>query len=159
MTLDQQIENMARELPTWVCSRIDDRTASWQGTLQPYETPYTVRIEHSVPLVIEYRSLLYVQPLVEVVEPALQRQEDAEEGPLPHVYWRHPRVERAGPFLCVFDADAREWTLSDPLSRTTVPFALHWLQSYELWLATKKWLGLGRHAGKESTGANFSRFK
>ncbi|WP_420607994.1 hypothetical protein [Novosphingopyxis sp.] len=159
MTLDQQIEDMAQALPHWQCSRLDDRTASWTGVLQPYETAYTVRIEHAVPLVIEYKSLLYVQPLIEVLSPRLKEQRDAEEGPLPHVYWRHPRIARPGPFLCVFDADAREWTLSDPLSTTTIPFALNWLQSYELWLVTKKWLGLGRHAGKERAGAEFSGYK
>lgn len=159
MTLDQQISDMAEILPNWICERIDERTASWEGVLRPYKSEYLVRIEHTVPLVIEYQSLLWSQPLIEVLEPRLQRQKDAEDGPLPHVYWTHPRVDRPGPFLCVFDAEAREWTLSDPLSKTTVPFALNWLQSYEVWLATKKWLGLGRHVGKEPTGVDFSRYK
>ena len=80
MTLDQQISDMAEILPNWICERIDERTASWEGVLRPYKSEYLVRIEHTVPLVIEYHSLLWSQPLIEVLEPRLQRQKDAEDG-------------------------------------------------------------------------------
>lgn len=152
MTIERQIEDMELHLPTWRMNRISDRSAAWKGELQPYTTSYTVRIEHTVPLVVEYQKLIEIQPLVEVLTPELRRQPGNEEGDLPHVYWTLPHTKRRGPFLCVFDAEAREWTLSDPLSHTIVPFTLHWLQSYEGWLATKKWLGFGRHEGKERTG-------
>lgn len=152
MTIDGQIDDMAARLPEWAVRRIDERTASWTGELRPYNTTYRVRIQLTVPPVIEYRSLVYLQPLVEVVAPRLRRLPGNPEGSLPHVYWSHPRTSRPGPFLCVFDPDAREWTLSDPLSTTTVPYTLHWLQSYEGWLATGRWLGLGRHPGQERTG-------
>lgn len=157
MTIDRQIEDMTSRLPTWAVKRVGKRTAVWTGTLTPYNTSYVVRIEHTVPPVIEYRSLLYIQPLIEVMRPQLVKREGNAEGPLPHVYWRHPRTDRPGPFLCVFDAEAREWTLSDALSETTVPFTLHWLQSYEAWVETGRWLGLGRHSGEERTGAEFKR--
>ncbi|WP_206026995.1 hypothetical protein [Jiella endophytica] len=152
MTIERQIEDMAACLPEWQMTRIAERTAFWVGELTPYNTTYRVRVEHTVPPVIEYQCLLRLQPLVEVLSPRLQRRNGSAEGALPHVYWEHPRAARPGPFLCVFDADAREWTLSDPLSTTTIPFTLNWLQSYEGWLATGKWLGLGRHAGQERTG-------
>jgi len=152
MTIDRQIEDMTFHLPNWRVERITDRSAAWEGELQPYTTRYTIRIEHTLPLAIEYRRLMEVQPLVEVLSPELQRLPGNDEGDLPHVYWKRPHTERSGPFLCVFDADAREWTLSDPLSHTIVPFTLHWLQSYEGWLATGKWLGFGRHEGGERAG-------
>lgn len=152
MSIERQIEDMAFYLPPWRMERITDRSATWEGELRPYATSYTVRIEHTVPLVIEYRTLTEVQPLIEVLAPELRRQPGNEEGELPHVYWRLPFTKRRGPFLCVFDIEAREWTLSDALSHTIVPFTLHWLQSYEGWLATGRWLGFGRHTGEERTG-------
>lgn len=153
LTIERQIEDMAAHFPDWTSDRSGDRSAIWHGRMQPYSTRYSVRIEYTVPLAIEYRSLVAVQPLVEILEPELERRPGNEEGELPHVYWRLPQTDRAGPFLCVFDADAGEWTLSDPLSRTTVPFTMNWLMSYEGWLASGKWLGFGRHPGKERTGA------
>ncbi|WP_210402515.1 hypothetical protein, partial [Thioclava sp. F28-4] len=40
-------------------------------------------------LLLEGRSNLYPQPLVEVLEPTLQRRFGNEEGSLPHVYVSH----------------------------------------------------------------------
>lgn len=152
LTIDRQIEDMTLHLPNWRVERLTDRSAAWEGELQPYTTCYTVRIEHTLPLVIEYRTLIEVQPLIEVLSPELRRQPGNAEGDLPHVYWSLPQTSRDGPFLCVFDAEAREWTLGDPFSHTIVPFTLYWLQSYEGWLATGEWLGFGRHDGQERTG-------
>lgn len=152
MTIERQIEDMAGHFPSWRVERFGDRSAAWEGELQPYRTRYVVRVEHTLPLAIERRTLIEVQPLIEVLEPELVRQPGNPEGDLPHVYWRLPQTDRQGPFLCVFDADAREWTLSDPLSSTIVPFTLNWLMSYEGWLATGEWLGFGRHIGGERTG-------
>lgn len=146
MTIERQIEQMALDFPSWVVERPDQDIAVWTGTLTPNRTTYRIRMEHTVPPVVEVRSLLIVQPLVEVVSPRLKELEGNKEGPLPHVYWKHPRTKRPGPFLCLFDAEAREWTLSDALSRTTVPWTAFWLDYYEAWLATGKWLGKGRHA-------------
>jgi hypothetical protein len=147
MTIERQIEQMALDFPHWAVEHCGSDTAVWTGTLTPNRTTYQIRIEHTVPVVLEMRSLLLMQPLVEVVSPKLKELEGNPEGPLPHVYWKHPRTKRSGPFLCLFDADAREWTLSDALSRTTVPWTAFWLDYYEAWLATGKWLGKGRHAG------------
>lgn len=149
LTIEHQIEDMAARLPDWEMTRVDSRTARWVGELKPYNTSYKVQIEHTVPPVFYYWSLLYVQPLVEVLSPLLKRKSKNPEGPLPHVYWKHPRTKRNGPFLCLFDAEAREWSLSDTLVETTVPFSLNWLQSYEGWLVTDRWLGLGRHVELE----------
>lgn len=146
MTIERQIEQMALDFPQWTVERRDGDTAVWTGTLAPNRTTYRIRMEHTVPMVLEMRSLLLIQPLVEVVSPKLKELEDNPEGPLPHVYWKHPRTKRPGPFLCLFYAEAREWTLSDALSRTTVPWTAFWLDYYEAWLATGKWLGKGRHA-------------
>jgi len=150
LTIDQQIDGMAADFPGWVVERKGERTAVWTGTLQPSRTFYQVRMEYTVPPVIEMHSILMMQPLVEVLYPSLQKMDGNPEGALPHVYWRHPRTDRQGPFLCLFDAEARGWTSSDHLSKTTVPWTAFWLKYYEAWLVTGKWLGAGRHAKKES---------
>lgn len=147
MSIEKQIEWMALDFPDWKVERIGSDTAVWTGTLQPNQTTYRIRMEHSVPMVLEMRSLIHLQPLVEIIGPALEERDGNPEGALPHVYWRHPRTKRDGPFLCLFDPDAREWTLSDALSMTTVPWTAFWLDYYEAWLATGVWLGKGRHAG------------
>ncbi|WP_343342968.1 hypothetical protein WJT74_06590 [Sphingomicrobium sp. XHP0239] len=152
ISIERQIADMAAHLPDWTVELLDARSAVWIGSLQPYTTRYTIRIEQRIPYLVENRTLIDVQPLIEVLSPKLMLQPGNPEGDLPHVYWSLPQTERAGPFLCVFDAEAREWTLDDPLSHSIVPFTLHWLQSYEGWLACGDWLGFGRHTGGKRTG-------
>ena len=52
-------------------------------------------------------------------------------------------------YLCLFDAYNREWTPSDLLAETTVPWSSRYLFFYEGWLATKSWRGGGRHPTRE----------
>lgn len=145
ITVGEQIADMAVALPDWSCERQGHRTAVWQGTLAPHQTSYVVRIEYTEPLIPEGRSILYVQPLVEVLAPQLSYRFGIFNEALPHVYFRHPRTNRSGPFLCLFDDLADEWSPADWISDTTVPWASNWLSCYESWLATGKWFGTGRH--------------
>ena len=110
MSIDEQVRDMAAWLPGWRCERIDRRTAAWTGTLTPHRTRYAVRIEYAEPLLVEMRSLLWLQPLVEILEPVLPYRFFDPEGRLPHIYPAHPRTTRPGPFLCLFDDERCEWT-------------------------------------------------
>ena len=145
ITVGEQIADMACVFPAWSCKTLDQRTAVWVGHLRPHKTSYSVRIEYTEPLLPEGRSALFIQPLVEVSSPPLQRQFGNLEGSLPHVYVGHPRTKRRGPFLCLFDDQADQWTSNDLISNTTVPWTSNWLSCYESWLATGKWFGTGKH--------------
>jgi hypothetical protein len=147
ISIESQIAAMAERWPGFRVIERDDRYAVWQGRLQPLQRYYTVRIGYRVPLAIEAFSLLQVQPRVQVLDPVLERHSDYEEGPIPHVYVN--RDEPILPYLCLFDAYNCEWTPSDLLAATTVPWSSRYLFFYEGWLATKTWRGGGRHPTRE----------
>ena len=150
ITVGDQIADMRSVLPDWSCDRPDKRTAVWHGMLTPHTIAYRLRIEYTEPLLPEGRSNLYLQPLVEVLSPPLTRRFGNAEGYLPHVYVAHPRTLRAGPFLCLFDDGAKEWTPEDRISDTTIPWASNWLSCYECWVLTGKWFGTGKHIRSET---------
>ena len=152
ITVGEQVADMASVFPSWSCERLTGRTAVWVGQLQPHKTSYAVRIEYTEPLLPEGRSTLYVQPLVEILGRQLERRFGNAEGSLPHVYVAHPRTNRLGPFLCLFDDKDSQWTPNDLISNTTVPWASNWLSCYESWLATGKWFGTGKHIQTQPNG-------
>jgi hypothetical protein len=51
--------------------------------------------------------------------------------------------------LCLFDAEANEWTPFHMIAETTIPWTLDWLACYEGWRATGAWTGGGRHVPAE----------
>lgn len=150
ITVGEQIKDMADIYPHWACDRLSTKTCAWEGHLQPHRVIYRLRVEYTEPLLLERRSNLYLQPLVEVLEPKLKRQVGNKEGVLPHVYLSHPRTKRKGPFLCLFDSEADQWSPCDRISDTTIPWASNWLSCYESWLATGKWFGTGKHVRTHS---------
>lgn len=84
---------------------------------------YTVQVRYEYGL----------RPAVQVRDPALHLRADATS--LPHVY--------AGDDLCLNLPG--EWDSSMSIGHTILPWASEWLFHYEMWLATGKWAGGGRH--------------
>ncbi|MYK83827.1 MAG: hypothetical protein F4024_14905 [Gammaproteobacteria bacterium] len=134
---------MAELYPLIALSAQVDREATWVGPLRPYKQPYTIRVRFRAPYAPEPLSLIEVQPRVQVLNPILVPNQNAEDGPLPHIY-PNPQCPLL-PYLCLFDPHAREWTLSDLIAETTIPWTERWLINYEFWQATGKWRGGGRH--------------
>jgi hypothetical protein len=149
LTIDEQIAEMAENWPDWQVHKIDDRRAIWAGSLTPNARTYRLHIYYKPPLLLEYRVLKAIQPLVVVDRPKLQRMSNNPEGPIPHVYWPDGDTDAPDPYLCLFDLDGREWSPTDSVAVTTVPWAGLWLNWYEGWLLTGKWLGSARHAAPE----------
>ncbi|MEW7280215.1 hypothetical protein ABW636_16615 [Aquimarina sp. 2201CG1-2-11] len=56
---------------------------------------------------------------------------------LPHVY---SHIEQK---LCLYSWKKRQWTKEKLISSTVIPWASEWLEFYELWLISGKWLGGG----------------
>lgn len=65
----------------------------------------------------------------------------AEGDKLPHVYSQRPTR------LCLYWPKAQEWTPSDRLDLTFLPWMDLWLLYFEIWLADRKgeWKGGGKH--------------
>ena len=145
--IETQIAAMEQRWPDFALVQRIGRRAVWEGTLDPVCKRYRVRIGYEVPLAIENFSILNVQPRVQVLSPRLERHPEYEEGPIPHVYVN--RAEQSLPYLCLFDPFNGEWTPSDLLAETTVPWAARYLYFYEGWLLTGKWSGGGRHPTQE----------
>ena len=145
LSIDRQIELMSERWPLFSIERINGRQAVWVGQLTPHKRTYTVTIDYTVPLVIERYSTLWIQPLVSVAELAPWRVAGINLPPLPHVYWSHPRTVTKGPFLCLFDAQSREWSCESAIATTTLIWISLWLSFFEGWLLTGHWLGGGVH--------------
>ena len=99
----------------------------WTGELQPtiFSPVYRIRITHDGK----------GPPTVRVLSPPLKRD---ERGQLPHVY-------RNGT-LCLHQE--HEWSQTDSLVSSVVPWTSEWLFFYEIWKATGQWTGSGgNHTG------------
>jgi len=140
-SIDEQISAIGRGWPTFKVHRIDDRTAAWRGTLRPLLMTFEITVFYRVPAVIEILNPMRHQPQVRVVSPPLRPRSHSAEGKLPHVYWDGANL----PILCLFDPEAGEWSPSDLLAETTLPWSDDWLACYEGWRATGEWTGGGRH--------------
>ena len=74
-------------------------------------------------------------PRVFAIEPEVLPNEFGEEVPHRYTDADHP--------LCLFHAKGREWSGHDLLSTTIIPWTSEWLFFYEVWRATRVWLGGG----------------
>lgn len=147
-SLLSQVQDMARVWPQFeVALGPGPNSVVWFGPLKGLERPFTLSIEYGLPvsgLVQRHRFF----PVVRVLRPSLVLNFDAgDEAPLPHVYFEGPDY-RLSP-LCLFDPMANEWNPSTSIAKTTVPWAARWLACYELWEATGRWHGGGRHVNQE----------
>ena len=145
-TIDQQISAMRAVYPNLQVVSRSPRTCVWRGRLMPYKKAFTIEVYYKTPLFPEAFTIGGIQPLVQVLDPVLERHPSYEEGPLPHVY-ENPDNYRL-PFLCLFDPYVPEWGIDDCISDTTIPWTERWLINYEFWIATGKWTGGGRHIPK-----------
>lgn len=141
--LDDQIAAIAARWPTFVVTAREARTVTWEGTLEPVKRRYHVRMSLRLPYAVENVTALHVQPRVQVFSPVLERHPEFEDGPVPHVYVNDN--DPSLPFLCLFDPYRGEWSLSDLIAETTIPWSARYLYFYEGWLVTRKWHGGGRH--------------
>ena len=143
-----QISEMNRHYPLLICKQLGTRRCIWQGPIKPYRRSYIIKISYTEPEPAENKTLLEVQPMVQVTHPRLERHDDYDEGPIPHIYSN--KIDPGLPFLCLFDPHINEWSAKDMIARTTVPWTERWLINYEFWLATGRWSGGGRHDSYEN---------
>jgi hypothetical protein len=113
------------KLPNWNV-QAGPSSLSATGRVQPTELSgtYTVQVSYKLGAI----------PGVKVLDPELKRRNGDR---VPHVY--------ADNEPCIFRSKYQEWTPSDLISETIVPWISEWLESYEAWLVTGEWLGGGEH--------------
>jgi hypothetical protein len=143
LTIEQQIEAMERQWPQFRLVSKIDQSAGWEGVLAPDKRAFNVRVRYRVPSLLENISLTDAQPKVQVTDPKLERHNEYDEGPIPHVY--ASKADPSLPYLCLFSPTLREWDVDHLIADTTIFWANEWLYFYEGWLVTKKWRGGGRH--------------
>lgn len=147
-SLLSQVQDMAHVWPQFeLALGLGPNSVVWFGPLKGLERPFTLSIEYGLPISgLAQRHRLF--PVVRVLRPSLVLNFNADdEAPLPHVYFEGPDY-RLSP-LCLFDPMANEWNPSMSIAKTTVPWAARWLACYELWEATGRWHGGGRHMTQE----------
>jgi hypothetical protein len=125
LSIPTQIGEMRRRYPqftsTWQRGHV-----TWTGTLTPAQgcQSYTLRIGYRIG----------TQPKVFVTRPQLASRIDER---IPHRY--------GDGSLCLYRPKYGEWTPTDPIALTIVPWSSLWLYDYEVWLVTGQWAGGGEH--------------
>lgn len=141
LCIERQISAMEAEWPMLRVVRQEGRVACWRGPLRPLLQVYEVSLVYRAPLAIERLDPKALQPRVRIVSPALRARPGDAEGRLPHVYYGQDGAVS----LCLFDPNGGEWSPTDALAETTVPWTMDWLAGYEGWRATGRWTIGGRH--------------
>jgi hypothetical protein len=98
-----------------------------EGDLQP-----TAR---SLPYHFVLKYNLVDSPKTKIVSPALQK--NGKDENIPHLY--------PGENLCLYHPNFCEFSRTDFLSDTIIPWTSLWLYYYEVWHITDEWLGGGEH--------------
>lgn len=144
-SLSAQAKAMARRWPQFRATPgLGPQSLVWFGDLKGLERSFHISVEYGLPRSGD-TTMSRSMPVVRVLRPSLVLNFNAiEEAPLPHVYFEGPDI-RLSP-LCLFDPHAHEWDRSMIIADTTIPWAARWLACYEVWEATGRWVGGGRHA-------------
>jgi len=79
-------------------------------------------------------------PEVVVLSPKLKGRKD--DAKIPHTY--------PGKKPCLYFPWGKDWNPAMLIAETIVPWAVHWLCHYEVWLVTGEWLGGGIHLDREA---------
>lgn len=146
LPLRAQVSAMAQRWPQFQVSRPGDQLIIWSGDLQGLERSFHITIEYGIPKQSD-QAIYRLMPVVRIQRPSLVLNPEAEEeAPLPHVYPDRENDYRLSP-LCLFDPEAGEWDHSMKIAHTTIPWTARWLACYEIWEATGRWVGGGRHTG------------
>lgn len=128
-----QLRAMAEQWPDLRGKKLPDGTLIWRGPLRPKAQLYTVSII--------WKPGAMSLPYVMVGDPPLQPRPGGTFAEIPHLIFYKEKPEQSG--LCLFDPDGMEWSASDLIATTTVPWTAEWLAYYELWHLTGEWLAPG----------------
>ena len=139
-----QLKAMADQWCDFKGAKLPDGTLFWMGPLRPKAQLYTVSII--------WKPGVMSLPYVMVDHPPLQPRPGGTFAEIPHLIFYKEKPEQSG--LCLFDPKDKEWSASDLIAATTVPWTAEWLAYYELWHLTGEWLAPG--VGYESVAQMYA---
>tara|TARA_R110000803_G_scaffold51864_3_gene106949 strand:+ start:5447 stop:5929 length:483 start_codon:yes stop_codon:yes gene_type:complete len=128
-----QLSAMKRNWPAFEGSKRANGLLIWTGMLQPKAQSYVVRIL--------WHPKVMALPYAFVLEPKLKPRKGGTFEEIPHLIFDGDEPEFSA--LCLFDPDGNEWSPSDLIAETTLPWVSEWLVYYELWHLFGEWLGPG----------------
>ena len=100
------------------------------GELQP-----TARSDiYTVEIIYHFQK----RPIVNILKPVLIKNFKGDD--IPHIF--------PGKKLCLFQPKYKEFSYTDFVSDTIIPWTSLWLYHYEVWHITGEWFGGGEHPGK-----------
>lgn len=126
-TIAEQLSAIRCKYPQFETAFVSHAGLKVTGVLQPTSrsAPYS--------FVLKYN--LTDSPKIKIVSPELKRNDKGEEAE--HLY--------PNGHLCLYQPKYREFTRTDLLADTIIPWASLWLYHYEVWHLTGEWLGGGEH--------------
>jgi hypothetical protein len=147
-TMPEQVARMRELAPFMLEARTGlDWFASWSGPMRPLQKTYRISINFAARWMFGDLEIAYpYTTVVRLVEPVLQVCHPETGTRVPHIYGDASAPARSR--LCFYDPVAGDWSRSDFIAETIVPWACDWLICYEGWLATGEWTGGGRHPGE-----------
>lgn len=128
LSISQQVAALKRDYGFGTTKMIGPNKLKWDGELKssPIGDAYLIKIIYE----------LHSSPQVFVVKPEKLSLPEGEVR-LKHVY-SHEKQK-----LCLYYPKAKEWSGSQYLTNTILPWTIEWLYHYEIWLITGEWLGGG----------------
>ncbi|MCP1298735.1 hypothetical protein NK356_06125 [Chryseobacterium sp. S0630] len=128
LSVIEQLASLKKEYSFGKTTMLCRNKIKWEGYLKssPLGDEYLVRLIYKLNDV----------PQVFVLEP-IPLELPEEESRLKHVYNQDKQE------LCLYYPKAKEWTSSQYISHTIMPWAIEWLYHYEIWLMTGEWTGGG----------------
>ncbi len=126
-TIAEQLSAMRIKYPQFETCFTSHTGLKVTGSLQPTSRSVTYDF------VLKYN--LTDSPKIKIVSPELKRNEKGEGAE--HLY--------PNGYLCLYQPKYREFTRTDLLTDTIIPWTSLWLYHYEVWHLTGEWLGGGEH--------------
>lgn len=126
-TISEQLSAIRSKYPQFETAFVSHSGLKVTGALQPTSrsAAYT--------FVLKYN--LTESPKIKIVSPELKKNEKGEDAE--HLY--------PNGYLCLYQPKYREFTRTDLLTDTIIPWVSLWLYHYEVWHLTGEWLGGGEH--------------
>ena len=126
-TIAEQLSAMKSKYPQFETDFTSHSGLKVTGALQPTSRSAAYNF------VLKYN--LTDRPKIKIVSPELKKNEKGEEAE--HLY--------PNGYLCLYQPKYREFTRTDLLTDTIIPWTSLWLYHYEVWHLTGEWLGGGEH--------------
>ena len=129
-SIAEQVSSMRCKYPHYTTNFTSHSRMKVTGVLQPTSRSVVYQF------VLKYG--LADSPKIKIVLPTLQKNDKGEE--VPHLY--------PGENLCLYHPQYCDFSRTDFLYNTIIPWTSLWLFYYEVWYMTGEWLGGGEHPVK-----------